>query len=209
VPINSVEGQNYLDAMACGANYGWANRHVMGHYVREVFEEEYGSHVDTVYDVTHNIAKVERHTLDGSMEDLQIIRKGATRAFPAGRSELPAKYMDIGQPVLIPGSMGTSSYVLVGTETGMTTTFGSVNHGAGRVMGRTQASEVLKNVDVRGELAAKGITVLAPPATRDGDPIKDEAPQAYKDIDMVIDVDVRAGLAKLVARMVPIAVMKG
>lgn len=220
VPINSPEGQAYLGAMGAGANFAWANRHVMGHFIREVMEKMLGTKVTTVYDVTHNIAKREQHRVDGELLDLLVTRKGATRAFPAGHPEIPGVYQNTGHPVLIPGSMGTSSYVLVGTQKAMDLTFGSVNHGAGRLMsrnatkktliGKTSTPEAAGTPELAGkaleaELAARGVICKSTSM----EAVLDEAPAAYKDIDNVIDVVARTGIARKVARNVPVAVMKG
>lgn len=205
VPINSAEGQAYLGAMGAGANFGWANRHVMGHFVREVLADMLGAKVTTVYDVAHNIAKQETHSVSGEKRDLLVARKGATRAFPAGHRDVPGLYESTGHPVLIPGSMGTSSYVLVGTPRAMELSFGSVNHGAGRLMSRSKAKKTITAEALDAELSSKGIICKATSI----ESVIDEAPGAYKNVDDVIDVVDRVGLAHKVARMVPLAVMKG
>ena len=211
VPSHSPEGQNYLAAMAAAANFAWANRQVITHFTRGAFARVLGeaARLRVVYDVAHNIAKSERHHVgsDGGRaeEDLLVHRKGATRSFPAGSPFIPSAYRGVGQPVFIPGSMGTASYVLVGTERAMQETFGTVCHGAGRAMSRTAAK---KGRDVRTErekLEAQGILLRS--ETRDG--ILEEIPEAYKDIDAVIGVVNRAGLARQVARLRPLGVIKG
>ncbi|HVB99522.1 MAG TPA: RtcB family protein [Candidatus Dormibacteraeota bacterium] len=207
VPIRSPEGQAYLGAMAAAANFAWANRQVITHFTRLSFRQIFGEQVAlrVVYDVAHNMAKRERHLMNGVERDLLVHRKGATRSFAAGSSEIPEAYRDIGQPVLIPGSMGTASYVLVGTEQAMRESFGTVCHGAGRALSRTAAK---KGRDARVEakrLEDQGILVRA--ETRDG--LLEEIPEAYKDIDAVIAVVHNAGLARRVARLRPMAVIKG
>jgi len=211
VPSQSPEGQNYLAAMAAAANFAWANRQVITHFTRGAFRKVLGeaARLRVVYDVAHNIAKSERHRVDSrngrAEEDVLVHRKGATRSFPAGSPFLPSAYRGVGQPVFIPGSMGTASYVLVGTERAMQETFGTVCHGAGRAMSRTAAK---KGRDVRTEiekLEAKGIFLRS--ETRDG--ILEEIPEAYKDIESVIAVVDRAGLAQRVARLRPLGVIKG
>ena len=211
VPSQSSEGQNYLAAMAAAANFAWANRQMITHFTRRAFARVLGeaARLGVVYDVAHNIAKSERHRVgsDGGRaeEDVLVHRKGATRSFPAGSPFIPSAYRGVGQPVFIPGSMGTASYVLVGTERAMQETFGTVCHGAGRAMSRTAAK---KGRDVRTErerLEAQGILLRS--ETRDG--ILEEIPEAYKDIDAVIEVVDRAGLARRVARLRPLGVIKG
>jgi tRNA-splicing ligase RtcB len=207
VPSQSPDGQSYLGAMAASANFAWANRQVITHFTRQAFRRVLGDAVRlrVVYDVSHNIAKSERHRVGGSEVDVLVHRKGATRSFPAGSLSIPSAYQGVGQPVFIPGSMGTASYVLVGTERAMEETFGTVCHGAGRAMSRTAAK---RGRDVKTEtqkLEAQGIFLRA--ETRDG--ILEEIPEAYKDIDAVIDVVQRAGLARKVARLRPMGVIKG
>jgi tRNA-splicing ligase RtcB len=207
VPIHKPEGEQYLAAMAAAANFAWANRQAITHFTRKAFEKLFGegAAVRVVYDVAHNIAKRERHKMNGGEKDVLVHRKGATRSFPAGSPFIPAAYKDAGQPVLIPGSMGTASYVLVGNEQAMQETFGTVCHGAGRAMSRTAAK---KGRDARVEtqkLADQGIILRA--ETRDG--ILEEIPEAYKDIDAVVDVVHNAGLARKVARLRPMGVIKG
>lgn len=208
-PINSPEAQNYLGAMRCAVNFAFNNRHIMGHWVRESFDEIFGKGTsDTmpiVYDVCHNIAKMEEHEVDGKRKMVCVHRKGATRAFAAGRQEIPMEYRSIGQPVIIPGSMGTASYVLVGAEGAMKNTFGSTCHGAGRNMSRSRAIHTWKGADIQKQLSDRGITVKA----TESDLIAEEAPGAYKDVDMVVKSVELAGLSNAVARLIPIAVVKG
>lgn len=209
-PVTSKDGQDYFNAMACGANFAWANRQMILHWVRDSFSEMFsrsaedmGMHL--VYDVAHNIAKKEKHVVEGEKREVYVHRKGATRAFPAGHEDVPAKYSTIGQPVIIPGDMGTGSYVLVGTQKAMEESFGSTCHGAGRVMSRGAAIRKYNIKDVRRELEGKGIYVRS--VTKEG--ILEEAPGAYKDVDHVIRVVEGAGLARPVIRLSPIGVMKG
>ena len=207
VPSQSPEGKDYLGAMAAAANFAWANRQAITHFARQSFAKVFGQGAElrVVYDVAHNIAKRERHRVGATEEDVLVHRKGATRSFPAGSPFIPRAYHDAGQPVLIPGSMGTASYVLVGTERAMEETFGTVCHGAGRAMSRTAAK---KGRDARVEtkkLEEQGIILRA--ETRDG--ILEEVPEAYKDIDAVVDVVHNAGLARKVARLRPLGVIKG
>jgi tRNA-splicing ligase RtcB len=207
VPVHSKEGQEYLAAMRASANFAWANRQGITHFARLAFKRIFGQQEELrlVYDVCHNIAKLERHQVNGRERKVMVHRKGATRAFPAGRPEVPEVYKSCGQPVLIPGSMGTASYVLVGAEGAMKETFGTTCHGAGRVMSRTAAKKSAFAQDARQRLEEQGIIVRA--ETRDG--IREEIPEAYKDVDVVIDVVHNAGLAKRVARLKPIGVIKG
>jgi tRNA-splicing ligase RtcB len=193
--------------MCAAANYAWANRQAITHFVRQAFARLFGEDVRLrlVYDVAHNIAKRERHTVDGRERDVLVHRKGATRAFPPGHPEIPARYHDVGQPVLIPGSMGTASWVLVGAPKSMQETFGSVCHGAGRMLSRTAAKRGRDIQAVKSELEAKGIYVRS--ETRDG--ILEEVPEAYKDVDEVVEVVHQAGLARKAARLVPMGVLKG
>jgi tRNA-splicing ligase RtcB len=207
VPVHSKEGQAYLGAMRASANFAWANRQGITHFTRQAFKRIFGEKEDlrVVYDVCHNIAKLERHQVDGRDRKVMVHRKGATRSFPAGRPEVPEVYKSCGQPVLIPGSMGTASYVLVGAPGAMEQTFGTTCHGAGRVMSRTAArkSEFAENAKQR--LEDQGIIVRS--ETRDG--IVEEIPEAYKDVDAVINVVHSAGLSKRVARLKPLGVIKG
>ncbi len=206
-PLSSPQAQDYFAAMACGANYAWANRQVISHWVREAFKKYYQSDVqmDLLYDVAHNVAKFEEHTVDGKQVKLCVHRKGATRAFAPGRLEVPLAYREVGQPVIIPGSMGSASYVLVGTQKGMELTFGSTCHGAGRVMSRHEALRDIRGNEVKRNLLERGIIVKAPKDSA----IAEEAPEVYKDIDSVVDVVDRLGISKKVARLRPIAVAKG
>jgi len=209
-PVKSPEGQAYLAAMRCAANYAWANRQCITHWVRESFcqvlgksEEEAG--LELIYDVTHNIAKIEEHEVAGHQERLCVHRKGATRAFPSGHPDVPPKYASVGQPILIPGDMGRVSYVLVGTEGAMQETFGSTCHGAGRVQSRAAAKKQLSGRDVLAGLEARGITVRA--GSLSG--LAEEASEAYKDVNDVVRVAHGAGISRKVARTRPIAVVKG
>jgi tRNA-splicing ligase RtcB len=208
-PIKSREAENYLGAMRCAVNFAFINRHVMMHWVRETFDSIYGKgtgeQMPLVYDVCHNIAKFEEHDIDGKRTKVCVHRKGATRAFAAGRSEIPQIYRDVGQPVLIPGTMGTASYVLVGQPGGMKETFGSSCHGAGRAMSRKRAVESWGGKDVQQNLSDKGIMIKA---TEMG-LIAEEAPAAYKDVGEVVRAVELAGISGIVAKMVPIAVVKG
>jgi len=211
VPVHSAEGEEYLAAMAASANFAWANRHCITHAARGSLAKVFGADaaLRVVYDVAHNIAKRERHRIgaNGGTRQMELLvhRKGATRSFPAGSPGIPRAYRDAGQPVLIPGSMGTASYVLVGTERAMEESFGTVCHGAGRAMSRTAAK---KGRDARVEtqkLADRGIILRS--ETRDG--ILEEIPEAYKDVDAVVNVVHQAGLARRVARLRPMGVVKG
>lgn len=209
-PINSPEGKSYFSQMACAANYAWANRQCIMHWVRESFEkvlgkkaEELGMHL--IYDVAHNIAKFEEHNIAGEPKRVCVHRKGATRAFVAGHKDVPDIYKDIGQPVIIPGDMGTHSYLLLGTERAMQETFGSTCHGAGRLMSRTKALKQTRGRSIDKELAQKGIFVLS----ASDKVLREEVPEAYKDIDMVVDAVHQAGISKKVARMRPLGVVKG
>lgn len=207
VPVHSKEGQDYLRAMRASANFAWANRQGITHFTRGAFKRIFGEGHDlrVVYDVCHNIAKLERHPVEGRDRLVMVHRKGATRAFAPGRPEIPDAYRSIGQPVLIPGSMGTASYVLVGAAGAMAETFGTTCHGAGRVMSRTAAKKSEWAANARGRLEEQGIIVRAD--TKDG--ITEEIPEAYKDVDAVVDVVHNAGLSKKVARLRPIGVIKG
>jgi tRNA-splicing ligase RtcB len=209
VPMNSPEGRDYLAAMAAAANFAWANRQAITHFTRKSFRKIFGdgARLRVVYDVAHNIAKRERHLVpDGDApRDVLVHRKGATRSFPAGSPFIPEAYTPVGQPVLIPGSMGTASYVLVGTDRAMEETFGTVCHGAGRAMSRTAAKQGRDARIETRKLEEQGIILRA--ETRDG--ILEEIPEAYKDIDAVVDVVHNAGLARKVARLRPIGVIKG
>jgi tRNA-splicing ligase RtcB len=205
-PIGSVEARNYFGAMVCAANYAWANRHIIAHWTREVFTKYFpDSQLDLVYDVAHNIAKIEEHDVDGKRERLYVHRKGATRAFGPSRREVPEAYRKTGQPVLIPGSMGTPSYVLCGNDRALDLTFGSACHGAGRIMSRSQAKKTYSGQDVKAALQKQGITVRAThPAM-----LSEEAPQVYKPSNEVVDVVHNLGIATKVAKLVPLGVSKG
>ncbi len=209
-PVTSPEGRAYLGAMAAAANYAFANRQVMTHWVRETFERVLQRPpkdlaLDLVYDVCHNIAKMEMHEVEGRKRRLCVHRKGATRAFPPLHPETPAAYRDVGQPVLIPGDMGRYSFVLVGTEGAFRETWGSTCHGAGRRMSRSAAKRSARGRSIIKELAAKGIFVRA----EGRDTVLEEIPEAYKDVADVVDVVHGAGIARRVARLVPVGVIKG
>ena len=209
-PIDSKEAQNYLKAMYAAANYAWANRQMITHWIRESFEDVLGKSardmdMQIVYDVAHNIAKEETHVFKGNNVDVLVHRKGATRAFGPGREEVPLKYREVGQPVLIPGTMGTASYVLHGTQTAMDETFGSTAHGAGRVLSRSQAKKDYNPDDIVTNMENNGIKVKA----TSKNVIAEEAPGAYKDVDSVVRVSDSTGIAKLVAKVKPLAVTKG
>lgn len=209
-PMDSPEGEAYLSAMACAANYAFANRQVLSHHARQAFESVLAGRVDgwqlfQVYDVAHNIGKIEVHQIDGKEIEVCVHRKGATRAFGPGARDLPGEYQKIGQPVLVPGSMGTSSWVLRGTEGAMQRSLGSSCHGAGRLMSRTQAKKTIRGENLHKQLARQGITILA----RSMSGLAEEAPAAYKDVDAVVDTVIGAGIAAKVARLKPLAVIKG
>jgi tRNA-splicing ligase RtcB len=209
-PVRSEEGQRYIRAMFAAANYAWANRQCLMHLTRLAFERVFrrGSNAlgfDLVYDIAHNIAKLEKHTVDGEEKLLCVHRKGATRAFPTGHPDLPGRYKDVGQPVIIPGDMARSSYVLVGTELAMQETFGSVCHGAGRLMSRTEAARKGRGSDIIKQLEQRGVIVMATGRQT----LAEEAPCAYKDVNEVVSVISHAGLAKPVAKMRPLGVIKG
>jgi len=209
-PVESPEGRDYLAAMAAAANYAWANRQCIAHWVREAFEQVFQASAESlglhlVYDVAHNIAKIETHTVDGRDRKLCVHRKGATRAFPAGHAEVSEYYRSVGQPVLIPGSMGTASYVCVGTDRAMTETFGSTAHGAGRMLSRHEALRRTRGRALVQELEDKGIKVQV----RERKTLGEEVPEAYKDIDRVVDAVHQAGISRKVARLVPLGVIKG
>jgi tRNA-splicing ligase RtcB len=209
-PLGSPEASQYLAAMACAANYAWANRQCIAHWVREAFERLLQTParkigLQMIYDVCHNIAKIEEHQVNGQRRKLCVHRKGATRAFPAGHPVVPKAYAEVGQPVLVPGDMGTHSFLLVGTDRAMSETFGSTCHGAGRMMSRTAAIRSARGRDIAQELAGQGIFVRA--ASRDV--LAEEMPAAYKDVEQVVSTCDRAGISRLVAKMRPIGVMKG
>jgi tRNA-splicing ligase RtcB len=209
-PVNSTEGQEYLSAMKCAANYAWTNRQCIMHWAREALSRVSGRRTDElglelVYDVAHNIAKIEEHELDGQKVELCVHRKGATRAFPANHPDVPAKYSAVGQPVLIPGDMGRMSYVLVGTKQAMKESFGSTCHGAGRLKSRAAAKKQLRGEVVLKDLEARGIIVRA--GSMKG--LAEEASQAYKDVTSVVEAAHGAGLSRIVARTRPMGVVKG
>ncbi len=209
-PLTSFEGKNYFAAMAGAANYAWANRQMIMHWTREVFEKvlnlspkELG--MQLVYDVCHNIGKFEEYTINGKTKTVFVHRKGATRAFPAHHPQVPEPYQEVGQPVLVPGDMGTNSYVMVGTNIAMKETWGSTCHGAGRVLSRTRAKKIARGRSIERELKDKGILIMA----KGRETIAEEMPEAYKDIDQVVNIVDKAGLSKKVAKLKPIAVIKG
>ncbi len=209
-PFQSEEGQAYFAAMACAANYAWANRQCITHWVRESFIKVLGRSrrelgMELVYDVTHNIAKLEEHLVKGERLRLCVHRKGATRAFPAEHPDVPAIYKGIGQPVLIPGDMGRCSYISLGTERAMKETFGSTCHGAGRVQSRSAARRSLRDVDIARALAARGIIVKSGNMAS----LAEEASEAYKDVTEVVEVTHRAGISRKVAKATPMGVVKG
>jgi tRNA-splicing ligase RtcB len=210
VPNSSPEGEAYRKAMYSALNFAWSNRQMITHWTRKAFEKVFnmsesdlGMHL--VYDVAHNIAKVEEHKIDGSLRQVVVHRKGATRAFPANRPELPERYRSLGQPVLIPGSMGTASWILLGNARSMELTFGSTAHGAGRTMSRAAAKRSYTAQEVQKRLEVRGIYIKA--LTKEG--VVEETPEAYKDVDAVADVSHKVGIATKVARLVPIGVIKG
>ncbi len=207
VPFSSQIGQDYYAAMAAAANFAWANRHMIGHWVRESWQRILGSDatLTTLYDVSHNLGKQEVHTVDGVEKSLLVHRKGATRSFGPGHPDTPETYRHAGQPVFIPGSMGTFSYVLVGTKKGMEQAFGSCCHGAGRRLSRTKAKKMISGRQLRDQLAAKNILIKC----KSDRGLTEEAPIAYKDVDNVVQIVHNAGLAKKVARTQPLAVIKG
>jgi len=210
VPNNSEEGESYRAAMFSALNFAWSNRQMLTHWTRKSFERVFNQsesdlEMNLVYDVAHNIAKVEKHKVDGKERKVVVHRKGATRAFPANRDEIPSRYRDLGQPVLVPGSMGTASWVLLGQPNSMDLSFGSTAHGAGRTMSRSKARRNYTEDDVKKSLNDKGIFIKA--LTRDG--VVEETPQAYKDVDSVVNVSHNLGIATKVAKLVPIGVIKG
>ena len=209
-PGYSQEAKDYIEAMACAVNYAFANRQAIMHWVLESFKQVYQQDpekfgLNLVYDVAHNIAKVETHNIEGAQKKVWVHRKGATRAFPAGHPDVPDDYRSEGQPVLIPGSMGTSSWVLVGSQKAMDLTFGSTAHGAGRMMSRSAAKRQFWGGDIKSALEKRGIVVRATSTSV----LAEEADPAYKNVDIVADVSDKVGIATKVARLVPIAVVKG
>jgi tRNA-splicing ligase RtcB len=208
--VESPHGQAYLGAMRAAANYAWANRQLLMVQTREVFADFFGRSSESlgmslVYDVAHNIAKLEEHVIDGRAKTVCVHRKGATRAFPAGHPDVPARYRPIGQPVIIPGDMGRASWVLVGRPASMERSFGTSCHGAGRLMSRTAAIADAKGRRIDRELAQQGIVARA----RSWKGLAEEQPGAYKDVSLVVEVVHRAGLAGKVARLRPLGVIKG
>ena len=205
-PLGSPEAERYFGGMVCAANYAWANRHIIAHWTREVFERYFPeASLDLVYDVAHNVAKIEEHDVDGQRMRLYVHRKGATRAFGPSRREVPATYRSVGQPVLIPGSMGTASYVLCGNDNALNVSFGSACHGAGRVMSRSRATRLFNGKDVKAALNLQGIVVKATSPAM----LAEEAPQVYKPSGDVVDVVHNLRIATKVAKLVPIGVSKG
>ena len=209
-PLDSPEGRQYFSAMKAAANYAYANRQCILHWVRGSFEKVLGKSAESmgmhlVYDVTHNTAKIEEHTVDGKKVRLCVHRKGATRSFPEHNPVLPEKYYEIGQPVIIPGDMGRSSFLLVGKDKAMEYSFGSTCHGAGRLMSRRKAIKSARGRAINRELEDKGIFVMS----RGRDTLKEECPEAYKDVKDVVDVVHNAGLSEKIAKLIPIGVVKG
>jgi len=205
-PLKSQEAREYLGAMQAAANYALANREIIGHMVRDVFLRFFPkAELKLLYDVSHNMAHIEKHELDGIIMDVCVHRKGATRAFPPDHPSLPEKYRPVGQPVIIPGSMGTESYILVGTKRGMEECFASTCHGAGRVLSRKAAMKSEDADTVLKRLEQKGIKVMADQMGT----IREEIPEAYKDVSRVVDVVEKAGISRKVARLRPLAVIKG
>ncbi len=209
-PVTSEEGQEYLAAMACAANFAWANRQAIAHWVRESFERVMGAGAHKlgmrqVYDVAHNMAKIEEHEVDGKRVKLCVHRKGATRAFGPGNPAIPEQYREVGQPVIVPGDMGRYSFLLAGTHRAMQRTWGSTCHGAGRLMSRHEAIRKMRGKDVQEELAGRGIVVKA----KGRDTLSEEASYAYKDVADVVEACAGAEISRLVAKMRPLGVVKG
>ena len=205
-PINSELGQKYLSAMKCAANFAFANKQLITYFIREDLKHYFPNFsARVVYDVCHNIAKIEKHKIGNENKKVLVMRKGATRSFGPGREEIPIAYREVGQPVIIPGSMGTASYVLVGTKKAEEISFGSTAHGAGRVESRTSARKGINAETIKKDLAKKGIDIEA--GSLKG--IVEEAPEVYKDIDEVVKVSNELGIGRLVARLKPIGVIKG
>ena len=207
VPFSSPEGQNYYKAMCAAANFAWCNRQIITWEIREAWKQLFPdkNELQLLYDVSHNIAKIEEHEIDGKLQKLIVHRKGATRSFGPGHEEIPDRFQETGQPVIIPGSMGTASYILAGTSQSMNTTFGSSCHGAGRALSRRASKRQVNVAQLEKELNEKGIYVRA--GSRNG--VAEEAPEAYKDIDLVIETVHRANIALKVARLRPVSVIKG
>jgi tRNA-splicing ligase RtcB len=209
-PVESEEGESYLGAMAAAANFAWANRQVIAFRTAEILKKVLGKNeseigLATVYDVAHNIAKIEEHAFNGKKVKVLVHRKGATRAFPANTPDIPDVYKKVGQPVLMPGTMGTASYVLVGTERALSETWGSTCHGAGRNLSRHEAVRRMKGRSAIAELAAVGVLARAPSLSG----LAEEMPEAYKNVDEVVEIVEGSGLSRRVSRMVPFAVIKG
>lgn len=207
-PIQSAEGQNYLSAMACAVNFAFANRQLITYWTRKAFEQTLnasGQDIKVVYEIAHNIAKIEDHVIDGKQRQLCVHRKGATRAFAPHHPQIPDEYQDIGQPVLIPGDMGRYSYVLTGTQKAMQDTFGSACHGAGRVMSRTKAKKAARGRDITRELGDRGIYLRSTGRST----VAEEMPDAYKDVSDVVDAITGAGIARKIAKLKPLGVIKG
>ncbi len=209
-PGKSREAEDYLPAMASACNFAWSNRQMITHWTRQAFEKVFNQPVDSIglkliYDIAHNIAKIEEHQVDGRRVKVYVHRKGATRAFPPGHNAVPSTYREVGQPVLIPGSMGTASWVLVGTEKAMELSFGSTAHGAGRNLSRSAAKRRYWGEDVKKDLEKKGVLIKAASMSV----VSEEAPGAYKDVDNVTNVSHNVGIATKVARLAPIGVSKG
>src|SRR5262245_30003456 len=209
-PVDTPEGRKYIAAMRAAANYGFCNRQLLMQQAREVFSSVFGRSwedlgMEQLYDVAHNIAKLEEHTVNGVQKKVWVHRKGATRAFPAGHPEIPEAYRAVGQPVIIPGDMGRASWILVGQPGSMEKTFGTTCHGAGRAMSRTAALKEAHGRRIDRELLSRGVVARAQSLKG----LAEEQPKAYKDVDDVVDVVHRAGLSKKVARMRPIGVIKG
>jgi tRNA-splicing ligase RtcB len=209
-PIDSKEGRDYLAAMACAANYAWCNRQCIVHWVRESFSKVFAKTPEDlgmrqIYDVAHNIAKIEEHKVEGQKLKVCVHRKGATRAFPPGHEDIPQRYKEIGQPVFIPGDMGRCSFIAVGTQKAMEESFGSTCHGAGRILSRHAARRSLRGKDVAQDLERRGITIK----TGNTPSLAEEASQAYKDVTEVIEVCHQAGISKKVVRATPLGVIKG
>ncbi len=209
-PLGTKEADDYFAAMSAAANYAWSNRQVITYRTRQAFEKVFGMKAEDmgmylIYDVAHNIGKIEVHKVNGEKKKVLVHRKGATRAFPPGRPEIPEDYREIGQPVLIPGSMGTASYILVGTQRAMELCFGSTTHGSGRTMSRAKAKRTYWGRDIVRMLESRGIYVRAASMAV----VAEEAPAAYKDVDEVVKAAHGVGISKKIARMVPLAVVKG
>jgi tRNA-splicing ligase RtcB len=209
-PGNSEEAQDYFQAMSCAVNYAFVNRQAITHWVRQSFEEVFRKPSETfglrlVYDVAHNIAKIEEHQVNGQRKKVWIHRKGATRAFPKHHPDVPVDYRNFGQPVIMPGSMGSSSWLLVGTSKAMETSFGSTAHGAGRMMSRTEAKKRFWGGEIKKALEQRGIVVRAASAVV----LAEEADLAYKNVDRVAEVSDKVGIATRVVRLLPMAVVKG